>query len=348
MNLIKGAFIYLLLISSILTWSGGCINQPETLLSISTPDKLSISPTGRKISFHAVFKKGKKIWSDIYILDIRRLKAEKITNGHLNKTPVWSPDGKKVAFVSFTPSNTGIWIMNLDRMKKTQFTTHSFIGGMKSVDLSPAWCPDPQKNEIAFIRQIFTPEGDLNNNLFVKEVSNLQERRVVGSEELGDNILWWRWGWDEEGDYIFFIGKDKNIWKANTITGEKIKLTIDSNVRSLFKSSNQRLLYLTEEEKGRNLLWVMDINGVYKEKVGNDIRWPDWFPDGKRICYTGKEGIGIMNLEDKKKINLGIHGSFPQVLPNGKQIIFLRNKSTELWMMNIDGTNQRKIFPLQD
>ena len=50
--------------------------------------------------------------------------------------PTWSPDGKKIAFVSFRDGNPEIYVMNADGSEQIRLTddpTH--------VDWQPAWSP---------------------------------------------------------------------------------------------------------------------------------------------------------------------------------------------------------------
>lgn len=57
--------------------------------------------------------------------------------------PAWSPDGKKVAFISDKSGNFDIWILDWDSRKLQQVTDDP------SIDKNPSWSPDGKK--IAFI-----------------------------------------------------------------------------------------------------------------------------------------------------------------------------------------------------
>jgi len=83
----------------------------------------------------------------IYIYDIAKDKLTQITSGDYDdSSPVWSPDGKTIAFVSNRTENsdrnynTDIWLVSADTKDKgqnlTQLTSHT------GPDDSPLWSPD--------------------------------------------------------------------------------------------------------------------------------------------------------------------------------------------------------------
>lgn len=77
---------------------------------------------------------------------------------------------------------------------------------------------------------------------------------------------------------------------------------------------------------------------------------PAWSPDGSQIVFTrtqqsanGKIYVMKADGTDVKQLTTGTtHDDFPVFSPDGSQIAFTRGG--EIWMMNVDGTNQRKIL----
>ncbi|WP_298391404.1 S9 family peptidase [Hydrotalea sp.] len=99
----------------------------------------------------------------LYLLDVNGKKLDTLTNGLFDETmPAWSPDGKRIAFVSNRTSdpdkndNTDIWVMNAEKgATPKQLTTWA------GSDTRPVWSPDGQF--IAYLQsssnQAFTMYG---------------------------------------------------------------------------------------------------------------------------------------------------------------------------------------------
>jgi TolB protein len=60
-------------------------------------------------------------------------------NPTYNVSPSWSPDGKKIVFVSKRDGNREIYIMNSDGSNQTN------ISNNPSFDIAPSWSPDGKK-----------------------------------------------------------------------------------------------------------------------------------------------------------------------------------------------------------
>ena len=64
----------------------------------------------------------------------------------VDEHPAWSPDGRKIAFVSYRDRNPEIYVMNADGSEQRNLTDNS------AADRHPSWSPDG--NKIAFYRRI--------------------------------------------------------------------------------------------------------------------------------------------------------------------------------------------------
>jgi len=113
---------------------GGLPLQPARWARFTTSKvtwmSLDVSPDGQSIVFDML--------GDLYTLPIAGGKATRLTSGLPHDFgPRFSPDGKRVAFVSDRSGDDNVWIMSLDGKETVQLTK-----GIGSVFISPTWSPD--------------------------------------------------------------------------------------------------------------------------------------------------------------------------------------------------------------
>ena len=121
----------------------------------------SVSPDGTKITYCSLRKDQ---YSQIYIANSDGTGEKRITtiNSGDSCGPVWSHDGKKIAFYSFAlphPSrNPAIWVMDPDGSNMKRIAEHG---------LSPSWSPDDKQMAFASNRdgkfQIYAMSSDGSN-----------------------------------------------------------------------------------------------------------------------------------------------------------------------------------------
>jgi Tol biopolymer transport system component len=93
---------------------------------------LDVSPDGQTIVFDLL--------GDLYTLPITGGKATRLTNGmSYDVQPRFSPDGKRVVFVSDRSGGENLWLLSLDKKDTVQVTK-----GATDLYVSPEWSPDGQ------------------------------------------------------------------------------------------------------------------------------------------------------------------------------------------------------------
>ena len=76
-------------------------------------------------------------------------------NDALDQTPVWSPDGERIAFVSGGNLNSDIYVMNADGSGITRLT-HNNDASIRR----PAWSPDGERIAFVFNGDIYLMSAD--------------------------------------------------------------------------------------------------------------------------------------------------------------------------------------------
>ena len=91
---------------------------------------LDVSPDGNTLVFDLL--------GDLYTLPFEGGKAERLTSGmHFDSQPRFSPDGKKIVYVSDYSGGDNLWTIDLENKK-----THQITKGKGNQYVSPEWAPD--------------------------------------------------------------------------------------------------------------------------------------------------------------------------------------------------------------
>lgn len=160
-------------------------------------------------------------YKHLYLFDIGTKKTDTLTSGYFDEeSPAWSPDGKKLAFVSNRTAepdkneNMDIWVMDATiGASIKQLTTWA------GADRSPKWSPDGKL--IAYTSSSsnlnFTMYGQ--NNLSLVPSTGGEARLLAGSLDRPVSNI----GWTKDGKQLnFLVADDRKQYIA--------KLTIESNV----------------------------------------------------------------------------------------------------------------------
>ncbi len=125
----------------------------ETFMEMESVSNPEISPDGKQIVFTRTWvdKAKDQYRSNLWIVDVDGARVRELTSGARNdSSPVWSPDGKRIAFLSDRDGTNQLHVMWLDTREMAQLThLEQAPGNLK-------WSPDGRS--IAFTS--FTPDND--------------------------------------------------------------------------------------------------------------------------------------------------------------------------------------------
>jgi dipeptidyl aminopeptidase/acylaminoacyl peptidase len=122
---------------------------PEVMWKIGRIGGEKVSPDKTKVLFGVTFYsiEENKGFKDLYMLDLTSGKTTRITDTKANENEAtWTPDGKKIAFLSSKSGSDQLWEMNSDGTNRKQI---SFIeGGITGFLYSP------NGNKVAFTKTV--------------------------------------------------------------------------------------------------------------------------------------------------------------------------------------------------
>ena len=283
-----------------------------------------------------------------YTLDVRSLTGDSNIATNLTQnasddwTPVWSPDGQRLAFASNRDGNTEVYVMDADGTNPTNLTQNADTDGWNLV-----WSPDGQ-------RIAFTSERDGNTEVYVMATDGSDPTNLTQSA--GDD---WTPVWSPDGQRIVFLSnRDGNteVYVMATDGSDPTNLTQSAgdDWTPVWSPDGQRIVFLSNRD-GNTEVYVMADDGSdptnLTQSVGDD--WtPVWSPDGQRLAFAsnrdGNTEVYVMDADGTDLASLTYHFSgewAPVWSPDGQRIVFLSNRdgNTEVYVMSADGSNPTNL-----
>lgn len=217
-------------------------------------EEINWSPNGKSIAYTCVKKKGKEYTistnSDIYIYNIDTKKTENLTagmNGY-DKAPVYSPDGKKIAWSSmerdgYESDKNRLFVYDFDTKEKTYFT--------KDFDQNTdglTWSDDSKF--IYFTSDYHARFQIYNANIETKEIKAITkgDHNYTSVIPLGDKLIGTKMS----------MSMPTEIFSINKTDGKETQLSfVNKDVLDQLTLAKVEERWITTTDNKQMLVWVI-------------------------------------------------------------------------------------------
>ena len=178
-----------------------------------------------------------------------------------NFDPQYSPDGRRIVFVSSRSGSREVWVCDSDGSNPRELT---FFGG-PHVGI-PLWSPDGR--EIVFYGTLAGFEGGAG--MYVVSEEGGQPRRVTDVNS-----------WSRDGKWIYFTSKRSGsvqVWKRPADGGQAVQVTKQGGSRR-FESPDGKTVHYQKAEGEVVALWKVPVEGGEETRVLEQIAewgWLTW------------------------------------------------------------------------
>lgn len=191
-------------------------------------------------------------------------------------SPDWSPDGRRLAYVSYESGSAGIYVQDVFSGARQRLTTFN------GVNSSPAWSPDGRQ-----IAMTLSPNG--NSEIYLYDLNSGGINRVTRHNAIDSDP-----SWSADGSSLYFISDRDGrpaVYRASAYGGGVSRVA--GPAQSVAVSPNGQIAY--SAGSGSNFrMTVANANGGGTKVIGNGPAddTPSFSPDGSMLIYAVSGGNG--------------------------------------------------------
>jgi len=332
--------------------------KPKALQATVTPAVTNVgekhtpalSPDGQHLAF--VWNGGSGLHFSLYVKVVGTEESLRLTReASLDFSPVWSPDGRYIAFCRISKDATGIYMIPAlggaeRKVHDTLWDDQEFQEAFRFADRL-SWSPDGK-----FLAYSDRPSRTEAASIFLLALDSMEVRRLTSPlRSRGDFSP----EFSPDGQTLAFARDSQgveSIYAVPVSGGEERRLTSDTKQKfGLAWTSDGREIVFADVA----WLWKISLRGGEPERLQFGQEGVDPSIRGNRLVYMrhrSNKNIWRRNLSSlippsppERLISSTRVETGPQFSPDGSKIVFesTRSGAAEIWMCRSDGSSPMQL-----
>ncbi len=195
-------------------------------------------------------------------------------------SPSWSPDGKKIAYVSFEGKNSAVYIQDILTGKRER------VSAFEGINSAPDWSPEGS-------RLALTLSKDGNTEIYIMNLNTKSLQRITRASGIDTEPAW-----SPNGQKLAFTSDRSGgpqIYEVDVRGGRPKRLSFEGNYNARPSySPDGKFITLVHAIDGSYRIGILDLGNGYINTL-TDARLdesPSFAPNGSMIIYatTGVRG----------------------------------------------------------
>lgn len=194
-------------------------------------------------------------------------------------SPAWSPDSRRLAYVSFEGDRSSIFIQTLRTGNRVQVSSRAGVNG------APAFSPDGRKLVVTL------SDADGNLDIYTLDINSRQTKRITTHRAIDTEG-----SWSPDGSTIYFTSDRSGgpqIYRVSSNGGSAERVTFEGgyNARPRLSPDGEKLA-MVHLVNGNYRIAVMDVKrkDVLVLSGGSQDESPSFAPNSDTLIYATRPG----------------------------------------------------------
>ncbi len=213
-------------------------------------------------------------------------------------SPAWSPDGRKLAYVSFEQGKSSVWVQYVFTGRRER------VANFKGINGAPSWSPDGEQLAL-------TLSKGGNPDIYIMNMADGDLRQLTRHWSIDTEAAW-----SPDGEFIVFTsdrGGSPQIYQIPVGGGEAQRVTFEGeyNARASYSPDGRYLTLVTEVDHGYRIgLLDLQRNDLSILSTGRLDESPSFAPNGDMIIYatrsSGRDVLAAVSTDGRIRQRLAV------------------------------------------